>query len=276
MTTTPDLPALPGDFAYPEYPEPDGELEISIVGQRVPIDAFRCSSMHEWGMEVAESAFRRGIAWERTRTAPQAEPAALKGIGRINGDGWKDTTRIGEVVFVWNAAMLKPYSPGQYPRIGCGGWTVSVEQYDFTPATAEELRQAVEQIAEERDRFRAAASPLLVVAAGLEAAAPPAPAEPTVLPVSTHLDQIDAEQVAGEWLMAMVPTDRYRVFWQLERFSFDPHNGRCLVLRAHERIVAAAMCVRDSLNRTNLIRWTRRARMRCGRRTNRDRRRPHR
>jgi NTP pyrophosphatase (non-canonical NTP hydrolase) len=76
----------------------------------------------------------------------QAErPAVLKGVGKINGDGWKDTTRIGEVVFVWNTEMPKPYKAGQYPRIGnqCG-WTASTEQYNFSPATPEQARGAIE------------------------------------------------------------------------------------------------------------------------------------
>jgi NTP pyrophosphatase (non-canonical NTP hydrolase) len=74
-----------------------------------------------------------------------ARPAILKGIGKINGDGWNDTTRVGQVVFVWNTEMPKPYKAGQYPRIGnqCG-WTASTDQYDFTEATPEEARDAIE------------------------------------------------------------------------------------------------------------------------------------
>lgn len=91
----------------------------------------------------------------RAPTAPQAAttagavdereaiPQVLKGIGKINGDGWKDTTRKGEVVFVWNAELPKPYKAGQYPRIGCEHWTASTEQYDFTSATVDEARAAL-------------------------------------------------------------------------------------------------------------------------------------
>lgn len=64
----------------------------------------------------------------------------LKGVGKINGDGWKDTTRKGEVVFVWNAEKPKPYAPGLYPRIGNEGWSASTSQYDFTPATCDEIK----------------------------------------------------------------------------------------------------------------------------------------
>jgi hypothetical protein len=44
------------------------------------------------------------------------EAMILKGVGKINGDGWKDTTKIGQIVFAWNAELPKPYAPGQFPR----------------------------------------------------------------------------------------------------------------------------------------------------------------
>jgi hypothetical protein len=85
--------------------------------------------------------------------APAADAGAqiLKGIGKINGDGWKDVTRKGEVVFVWNTELPGPYAPGQFPRIGnrCG-WSASTAQYDFVPASAEESRDAIEAMLAER------------------------------------------------------------------------------------------------------------------------------
>ena len=92
--------------------------------------------------------------------APAVQPtekertAILKGVGRINGDGWKDVTRIGEVVYVWNDERPTPYAPGQFPRIGndCA-WTASREQYDFTPATLAEVRECFDALlAQERER----------------------------------------------------------------------------------------------------------------------------
>lgn len=68
------------------------------------------------------------------------EPQVLKGVGKINGDGWKDTTTIGEVVYVWNAEKPSPYAPGQYPRIDNEGWSASTAQYDFSPASVDEVR----------------------------------------------------------------------------------------------------------------------------------------
>ena len=71
---------------------------------------------------------------------PMGGPQVLKGVGKINGEGWKDTTTIGEVVYVWNAEKPSPYAPGQYPRIGNEGWSASTAQYDFSPASVDEVR----------------------------------------------------------------------------------------------------------------------------------------
>lgn len=101
--------------------------------------------------------------------------AILKGVGKINGDGWKDTTTKGEIVFVWNAEKPSPYAPGQYPRIGNEGWSASTSQYDFTPATADDvpailslLRPAAPSDSEMRD----AISLILPLAKGYAAAHP--------------------------------------------------------------------------------------------------------
>lgn len=69
-------------------------------------------------------------------------PPILKGIGKIAGDGWKDTTKVGEVVYVWGAELQAPYAPGQFLRVGndCG-WTASRHQFDFAPATTDEVRE---------------------------------------------------------------------------------------------------------------------------------------
>jgi hypothetical protein len=71
-------------------------------------------------------------------------PQLLKGIGKIDGDGFKDTTRKGEVVFVYAQALPEPYAPGQYPRVGNTGYSASVQQFDFTPATVDEARDHIE------------------------------------------------------------------------------------------------------------------------------------
>lgn len=102
----------------------------------------------------------------------------LKGVGKINGDGWKDTTKVGEVVFVWNEELPPPYSPGLFPRVGNEIWSASTDQYDFEPATAAEVRALFEahRIATERRVLEEAARAIcpkgsLVTTAQREAAA---------------------------------------------------------------------------------------------------------
>lgn len=78
-------------------------------------------------------------ALSRPQPSGETREAVLKGVGKVNGDGWKDTTTKGETVFVWNAEKPAPYAPGQYPRVGNEGWSASTSQYDFTPATADDV-----------------------------------------------------------------------------------------------------------------------------------------
>jgi hypothetical protein len=73
------------------------------------------------------------------------ETPIFKGVGKITGDGWKDTTKLGEVVFVWNAELPPPYAPGQFPRLGNPIWSASADQYDFTPASVDDLRELIDQ-----------------------------------------------------------------------------------------------------------------------------------
>ena len=83
--------------------------------------------------------------------APSATPPCLimKGTCKIGGDGFKDTTRTGEVVYVWNAELAEPYAPGQFPRVGNqAGWTASRDQFDFEPATLAEVSELFNAMAE--------------------------------------------------------------------------------------------------------------------------------
>lgn len=59
----------------------------------------------------------------------------LCGVARFSGDGWKDTTRKGEVVFVYGSGLPPPYAAGQFPRVGNPIWSASVEQFEFRPAS---------------------------------------------------------------------------------------------------------------------------------------------
>lgn len=91
------------------------------------------------------------IATLRAALAAQAtpQPLVLMGIGKINGDGWKDTTRIGEVVYAWNRPMPEPYAPGQFPRVGYPIWSASTMQYDFRPVADDEAITVIDRTIEE-------------------------------------------------------------------------------------------------------------------------------
>ncbi|WP_042886368.1 hypothetical protein [Cupriavidus necator] len=123
-------------------------------------------------MKAIRKLFARlfGNAQPSSGTLPPTRmPRILKGVGKINGDGWKDTTRIGEIVYVWDLELPKPYMPGQYPRIGNEIWSASTRQYDFTDVPESEYREVLDSIIEsvrferseikfERDRLKAAAA----------------------------------------------------------------------------------------------------------------------
>ncbi|MDX2334575.1 hypothetical protein [Brevundimonas vesicularis] len=124
-----------------------------LSAQQEEAIAFNLCSLH--GFDPAFVTTQRDFAFavirEYERARPSLAPAApveasgseraavLKGVGKVNGDGWKDTTTKGEVVFVWNAEKPSPYAPGQYPRVGNDGWSASTSQYDFAPATADDV-----------------------------------------------------------------------------------------------------------------------------------------
>lgn len=78
---------------------------------------------------------------------PFAPAQILKGTGLRTGDGWKDTTREGETVYVWCSPLPAPHEPGQYPRVLHPGWSASVHQYSFQPATVEEVRELFASLA---------------------------------------------------------------------------------------------------------------------------------
>lgn len=71
----------------------------------------------------------------------------IKGTGIKAGDGFKDTAKVGEVVYAWNAEMPEPYAPGQYPRVGNNcNWTACTDQYRFEPATVDEVRALFDRL----------------------------------------------------------------------------------------------------------------------------------
>lgn len=76
---------------------------------------------------------------EELLAAERAALPILKGTAFKSGDGWKDTTKEGDICFVWNRMHPAPYAPGQYPRVGKEHWSASIENYTFEPATLGEV-----------------------------------------------------------------------------------------------------------------------------------------
>lgn len=72
-----------------------------------------------------------------------SETTIFKATRRADGDGWKDTAKAGDVVFVHNVTMPSPYSPGEMQRLGEDSWTVNAKEWDLVPATPQEVRDAV-------------------------------------------------------------------------------------------------------------------------------------
>lgn len=80
----------------------------------------------------------------------------LKGVAKFGGDGFKDPTVKGQVVYVWNQEKPSPYKPGQFPRVGNGaGWTAERDQFDFTAASLDEIVDALETpLLEAKEKLR--------------------------------------------------------------------------------------------------------------------------
>lgn len=82
-------------------------------------------------------------------------PAAiLKGVARVSGDGFKDTTVKGDVVFVYAEPLPAPHGPGQYERIGFSGWTASSDMFDFKPTTRTEIKALINSLLPASKRSR--------------------------------------------------------------------------------------------------------------------------
>ncbi|MFN3440865.1 MAG: hypothetical protein ACK4Z3_00535 [Rhizobium rosettiformans] len=104
--------------------------------------AGQCRMQSRDQLDPEFSRFMAALGKRLSQIAPAPEQhmaPILKGIGKRAGDGWKDTTTKGEITFVWNRELPSPCSAGQYPRIGNEQWSASTEQYDFTPASLEEI-----------------------------------------------------------------------------------------------------------------------------------------
>ena len=70
----------------------------------------------------------------------------LKGTAKHSGDGWKDTTKKGDIAFVYGWQLEKPYAPGQYPRVGNPVWSASVDMFTFEPASLREVAKLIPKV----------------------------------------------------------------------------------------------------------------------------------
>ncbi len=96
-----------------------------------------------WAENLLASLNGETKAWT-VRPIPSVSQV-LKGTARRSGDGFKDETKKGHVVFVWNQPLPSPYAEGQYPRVDNSIMSASTDTYDFEPATVDEAREAVQR-----------------------------------------------------------------------------------------------------------------------------------
>lgn len=115
---------------------------------------LQAGEIRELGVATDALAHAPGLHQDDDRLMTPAQPMdprplMLKGVGKINGDGWNDTTVVGEIVYVWADELPPPHAPGQFLRMGnqCG-WTASTRQYEFKTATPDDIRQAIEDLAQ--------------------------------------------------------------------------------------------------------------------------------
>jgi len=148
-----DNAVLTGRIAVLEHQAAAYELLLDTKERRearqVDIDQLRDEAVVTLQSERAANALLTAQVEQLERQleavgAGGIGPQILKGIGKINGDGWKDKTSKGEVVFAYAKELPSPYAKGQHPRVGNVIWSASAEQYDFVPATCDEVQDFVE------------------------------------------------------------------------------------------------------------------------------------
>jgi hypothetical protein len=109
--------------------------------------------------------------------------AILRGVGRYTGDGWKDCTKKGQVVFTYGRQLPRPYGEGQYERVGNICWTASTRQFEFRRAHLWEVLPLIPAIIRDRKdkrlfAFRWSRKPTPASSVGMEGEARNAPNSP--------------------------------------------------------------------------------------------------
>ncbi|WP_408914038.1 hypothetical protein [Brucella pseudogrignonensis] len=121
-------------------------LEASDTRPAAPVDGLERYG-EDWDegtgkLMIVELSCGEYVRFDQAEAVIAAERAAipiLKGTAFKSGDGWKDTTKEGEVCFVWNKIHPAPYALGQYPRVGKEHWSASTENFTFEPASPDEV-----------------------------------------------------------------------------------------------------------------------------------------
>lgn len=129
-------------------------ISNTLIGPGLFPDLDAAVALRDADNNPAQAWFDLKLAEHEEFRAKHADPLAppaifpapliLAGVGKFNGDGFKDVTKAGEIVFAWNAELPKPWAPGQFQRVGNdAGWTASTAQYHFRPATMEEVKALI-------------------------------------------------------------------------------------------------------------------------------------
>lgn len=120
-----------------------GELETELwrckKGDYALATTTDGAASEDWKKHSSVEEYVTRSQAEDLLAAARAALPILKGTAFKSGDGWKDTTKEGDICFVWNRMHPAPYAPGQYPRVGKEHWSASIENYTFEPATLGEV-----------------------------------------------------------------------------------------------------------------------------------------
>jgi hypothetical protein len=182
---------------------------IKVITAKLRYDLTAVGGFDNGMVGVPAEGVRAVVEALEAALAVPPTPLLLKGIGKIAGDGFKDETRIGEVIYAWNREHPAPHAPGQFPRLGNPVYAASTEQFSFRPLDDDEMVAVVDKRIEElrmqvqtlQDEKRA----LLRTHSGAKAAA--ALAKLAAFPLTEHDEKrperalFSAGDTTGDWTL---------------------------------------------------------------------------
>lgn len=122
---------------------------IKVITAKLRYDLTAVGGFDNGMVGVPAEGVRKVVEALEAALAVPPTPLLLKGIGKIAGDGFKDETRIGEVIYAWNREHPAPHTHGQFPRLGNPVYAASAEQFAFFPVEDDELIAVVDRRIEE-------------------------------------------------------------------------------------------------------------------------------